>query len=135
VTPPCTRSQPPASPASGADPAAKATGCPPWSASPTFQPPPGSRQACARYGKTATVHLTAITCLWYHVHRARPVQVVLAREHGHTAGFDLALVSTDLDATPAELVERYSARWAIEVSQAHCPHTGRGRCLCGARVA
>jgi hypothetical protein len=88
-----------------------------------------------RYGKTATVHLTAITCLWYHVHRARPVQVVLAREHGHTAGFDLALVSTDLDATPAELVERYSARWAIEVSQAHCPHTGRGRCLCGARVA
>jgi DDE superfamily endonuclease len=38
---------PPASPASGADPAARATGCPPSSASPTFQPPPGSRSPCA----------------------------------------------------------------------------------------
>jgi hypothetical protein len=75
-----------------------------------------------RYGKRATVHLAAITCLWYHVHRARPVQVVLVREQGRTAGFDLALVSTDLDATPAELVERYSARWAIEVTFLESKH-------------
>lgn len=59
-----------------------------------------------RYDKTTTVTLTATTCLWYHVHRARPVQIVLVREQGHTTGFDLALVSTDLKATPAELVER-----------------------------
>jgi len=69
-----------------------------------------------RYGKKATVTLAAITCLWYHVHRARPVQVVLVREADHQRGFDLALVSTDLKATPVELVERYSARWAIEVT-------------------
>jgi hypothetical protein len=53
-----------------------------------------------RYGKQATVTLTAITCLWYHVHRTRPVQVVLVREADHQRGFDLALVSTDLAATP-----------------------------------
>lgn len=75
-----------------------------------------------RYGKQATVQLAAITCLWYHVHRARPVQVVLVREAGHQHGFDLALVSTDLGATPAELVERYSARWAIEVTFLESKH-------------
>jgi hypothetical protein len=44
----------------------------------------------------------------------QPVQVVLARAPGAPDGYDLALVSTDLDATGAELVERYAARWEIE---------------------
>jgi hypothetical protein len=30
-------------------------------------------------------------------------------------GFDLALVTTDLAATPVELVERYATRWSVEV--------------------
>lgn len=30
-------------------------------------------------------------------------------------GYDVALVSTDLAATPAELVERYADRWSVEV--------------------
>jgi hypothetical protein len=34
----------------------------------------------------------------------------------------LALVSTDLKATPAELVERYAARWAIEVCFSEAKH-------------
>lgn len=75
-----------------------------------------------RYGNTAIVTLTAITCLWYHVHRTRPVQVVLIREPGRQRGVDLALVSTDLKATPAELVERYAARWAIEVCFLEAKH-------------
>lgn len=75
-----------------------------------------------RYGKEATVTIATITCLWYHVHRARPVQVVLVREAGHHRGFDLALVSTDLKATPAELVQRYAARWAIEVTFLESKH-------------
>jgi hypothetical protein len=69
-----------------------------------------------RSGKLASVQLTARCCLWYGVHRARPVQVVLVRESGRSNGFDLALVSTDHTASPAELVCRYAARWAIEVS-------------------
>jgi hypothetical protein len=86
-------------------------------ASTTWQP-----ATVRRYNKTATVTLTAITCLWYHVHRACPVRIVLVREHGHTTGFDLAMVSTDLKATPWELVERYAARWAIEVTFSEAKH-------------
>jgi hypothetical protein len=82
----------------------------------------GGTSPVHRYGKTATVTLTTITCLWYHVHRARPVRVVLVREAGHDRGFDLALVSTDRKATPSQLVERYAARWAIEVTFLESKH-------------
>ena len=69
-----------------------------------------------RSGKLTSVQLAARCCLLYSVHRARPVRVVLVRESGRRNGFDLALVSTDHTASPAELVCRYAARWAIEVS-------------------
>jgi hypothetical protein len=97
----------------------------------TWQP-----AAVHRYGKQATVTLTTITCLWYHVHRARPVRVVLVREAGHERGFDLALVATDLTATPAELVERYAARWAIEVTFLESKHlVGMGQARNRRRLA
>jgi hypothetical protein len=48
--------------------------------------------------------------------------VVLVREPGRQRGVDLALVSTDLKATAAELVERYAARWAIEVCFLEAKH-------------
>jgi hypothetical protein len=73
-----------------------------------------------RYGRPATVELAAVTCLWYHVHRARPVQVVLVREATRAGGSDL--VSTDLAATPAELLCRYAARWGIEVTFSESKH-------------
>jgi hypothetical protein len=41
--------------------------------------------------------------------------VVLVRAPDAPDGFDLALVSTDLAATPAELVHRYATRWQVEV--------------------
>jgi len=91
-------------------------------------------QVCC-YGATLQREVLALRCLWYGALGGQPVQVILSRPVGAPDGYELALVSTDLDATPAELVERYSTRWSVEVSQAHCPHTGRGRCLCGARVA
>jgi hypothetical protein len=43
------------------------------------------------------------------------VQVVLVRAPGAPDGYDLALVSTDLKATPATLVCRYADRWPVEV--------------------
>jgi hypothetical protein len=55
------------------------------------------------------------TCLWPSVFGARPVHVVLVRDPDAPDGFDLALVSTDLDATAAELVGRYADRWQVEV--------------------
>jgi hypothetical protein len=68
-----------------------------------------------RYGKTATVHAAAITCLWHGVFGARPVQVVLIRDRTQT-GYDLALATTDLVASPAAVTGRYAARWPIEVA-------------------
>ena len=68
-----------------------------------------------RYGKTATVQAAAITCLWHGVFGARPVQVVLIRDRTQT-GYDLALATTDLAASPAAVTGRYAARWPVEVA-------------------
>jgi hypothetical protein len=46
----------------------------------------------------------------------QPVQVVLVRDRATTTGYGIALVSTDLTATPAQVIERYAARWSIEVA-------------------
>lgn len=67
------------------------------------------------YGQTRTKALHSRVCLWPTVFGARPVQVVLVRPVGSPDGYELALVSTDLDATPAALVERYATRWSVEV--------------------
>jgi len=68
-----------------------------------------------RYGKAATVHATAVTCLWYSVFGTRPVTVVLIRDKSAT-GYDLALVTTDTAATTAQVIERYASRWSIEIA-------------------
>jgi len=68
-----------------------------------------------RYGKTATVHAAAITCLWYSVFGTRPVTVVLIRDKS-AAGYDLALITTDPSASAAEVIERYAGRWSIEIA-------------------
>jgi hypothetical protein len=67
------------------------------------------------YGRTRTKQLASLVCLWPTVFGARPVQVVLVRAPGAPDGYELALVSTDLQATPTMLVERYSTRWSVEV--------------------
>jgi hypothetical protein len=68
-----------------------------------------------RYRKAATVQAAAVTCLWHSVFGSRPVKVVLVRDRA-PGGYDIALVTTDLDATPAAVIERYAARWSIEVA-------------------
>jgi hypothetical protein len=66
------------------------------------------------------VQLTERVCLWYGTWRTDPVRVILLRDTRHTSdptsGYDLALVTTDLDATPEEIIARYAARWSIEVT-------------------
>jgi hypothetical protein len=39
----------------------------------------------------------------------------LSRDERTASGYDLALVSTDLDASPAALVTRHAAQWGIEL--------------------
>ena len=68
-----------------------------------------------RYGHGGIAAIAGFACLWPTVFGTRPVQVVLVRSPDAPDGFDLALVSTDLAATPAQLVERYAARWQVEV--------------------
>lgn len=68
-----------------------------------------------RYGKTATIQAATRTCLWYSVFGTRPVTVVLIRDRS-ADGYDLALVTTDTAATAAQVIERYAARWSIEIA-------------------
>ena len=69
-----------------------------------------------RYGKSEQVMVNAFRCLWYEAFAIQPVQVVIIQDQVGPQGYELALLSTDLDATPAELIERYSDRWPTEVA-------------------
>jgi hypothetical protein len=66
------------------------------------------------YGKTLQREVLAIGCLWYGALGRQPVQVILSRPIGSPDGYQLALVTTDLAATPAQVIERYSHRWSQE---------------------
>jgi hypothetical protein len=74
-----------------------------------------SQVTVTRYGKTETIAASAFTCLWYSVTGTRPVTVILIRDKSKT-GCDLALVTTEKDPDIARAIERYAARWAIEVA-------------------
>jgi hypothetical protein len=85
---------------------------------------PGQSATVTRYGRTRTVTLHKLRCLWYRVFRSRPVRVIVVSESHRPT---LALVTTDPD-TPADLiVERYASRWAIEIAFSDAKHiTGVG---------
>jgi len=68
-----------------------------------------------RYGKTETIAIAAFTCLWYYVTGMTPVTVILIRDKKKT-GYDLALITTEQHPDIARVIERYAARWAIEVA-------------------
>jgi len=74
----------------------------------------------SRYGATGTVEVTEATCLWYGTWRTDTVRVILIRETGRrttgTKSYAIALVTTDLDAPPEQIISRYAARWSIEVT-------------------
>src|SRR6185437_7165054 len=72
-----------------------------------------------RYGRTLIARTTEITGLWYGVWRTDPVRVIVvndSRRKPGAAGYDIAIVTTDLTASAADIIARYAARWSIEVS-------------------
>ena len=69
-----------------------------------------------RYGRRETVSALVVRCLWYSVLAGKPVDLVLVRDQDTTAGYDLALITTDLAAGAAAIIERYATRWSIEVA-------------------
>ena len=76
------------------------------------------KATATRYGRTEHIDITDLRCLWYGVYRSRAVRVILVREPGHTTktGYHLALITTDLTSTAEQIVERYAARWSVEVA-------------------
>ncbi len=74
-----------------------------------------SQVTVTRYGRTETIAVHAFTCLWYSVTGTAPVTVILIRDRSR-AGCDLALVTTEKNPDIARVIERYAARWAIEVA-------------------
>ena len=69
-----------------------------------------------RYGQIASVQIHRLRCLWYRSHRGRPLTILLVRDPASKEPYELALISTDLDASSVELVERFAGRWSIEVA-------------------
>jgi DDE superfamily endonuclease len=67
-----------------------------------------------RYGRVDTVRIAVLDCLWYGVFGPQPVRMTLVRDP--ETGPMLALITTDLAVSAADLVARYAARWAIEVT-------------------
>jgi hypothetical protein len=68
------------------------------------------------YGKTLDREVLALRCLWYGALKGQLVQVVLSRPVGSPDGYQLALVTTDLAATPAQVIERYANRRSEETA-------------------
>ena len=73
-----------------------------------------------RYGRTDTVQVMELACLWYGSFRSRTVRVILVRDDKSRTrgrddrGYGLPLVTTDLESSAEDVVARYASRWGIE---------------------
>lgn len=74
------------------------------------------RVKVTRYGRTKTTHLACIDVRWHGTWKDTPARVVLVRDTKRRRGYyDLALITTDMASTPAQIIEGYARRWPIEV--------------------
>ena len=67
------------------------------------------------YGQPVTLQAATADCLWHGSFRHAPGRLVLTRESGSKKPYDRGIFSLDADASPAQLTERYSWRWPIEM--------------------
>jgi DDE superfamily endonuclease len=67
-----------------------------------------------RYGRAVIVEIADIPSIWYGAFGNTPGRLVLAREPGGDRV--LAVFTTDTDADPEHIVERYAHRWPIETA-------------------
>jgi hypothetical protein len=74
----------------------------------------------ARYGRVETVRVAVVDCLWYGTFGPLPVRMICVRDRDDPKAPMLALVTTDLTSTVADLVARYAMRWSIEVAFFDC---------------
>jgi hypothetical protein len=69
-----------------------------------------------RYGRADTVRIAEVCCLWYGSFHTQTVRVILLRDDGTDTGYDLTLVTTDLETPATGVITRYAWRWSIEVT-------------------
>jgi DDE superfamily endonuclease len=74
--------------------------------------------AVNRYGRTDTIQVASVACIWYGSFANTEGRCVLVREHDSTKPYDMALFTLDTDTDDAAIVERYAVRWSIEPSNA-----------------
>ena len=67
------------------------------------------------YGKEIRFMVHQFTALWYHSAGHEAISIVLCHDpSAHHA--DIVFFDTDIQATPQQIIERYGARWSIEVT-------------------
>ena len=75
------------------------------------------RQATvARYGRTDTVHIAEVTCLWYGAFGKRTGRLIAVCDTAGNRARELLLFTTDRAADAEQIITRYAARWSIEVA-------------------
>jgi DDE superfamily endonuclease len=71
-----------------------------------------------RYGRTESISLAQVPCIWYGSFGNAAGRWVLVREENSAKPYALALFTLDETVPAAEVVERYAVRWSIEPSNA-----------------
>jgi hypothetical protein len=67
------------------------------------------------YGKEINLMVYQFTALWHHSAGPEAVSVALCRDPSRCHG-DIVFFDTDIQARPRDIIERYGARWSIEVT-------------------
>lgn len=77
------------------------------------------RQATVgRYGRTETVEVAEVGCIWYGSFGNTPGRCVLVRDTNSAKPYELALFPVDTASCTTGIVERYATRWSIEAANA-----------------
>lgn len=75
-----------------------------------------SEASAGLYGKDERITIHDRRCVWHRALLGTPVRLIMLADPDKPSGYGLALITTDLDASAVELVERYACRWPIEVA-------------------
>lgn len=78
-------------------------------------------------GRERVEHVAELVCLWHGPLHTQPVKVLLVRSPDQTEGYEIAIASTDTNATAAELIARYARRWTIETCFHEAKQNGVGQ--------
>lgn len=78
-------------------------------------------------GRRRLSYVHRFKCLWYGPLHTQPVSVLLIRNPGTQAGFDIALATTDTAADTAAIISGYDSRWTIETCHQEAKANGVGQ--------